>query len=62
LGHHPDPDHGIADAEGRHRRYLTISDNPDVLDWFGNLWRNFAFTLLANLCGIPAISLPLAIP
>ena len=21
--------------------YLTISDNPDVLDWFGNLWRNF---------------------
>ena len=32
----------------------------DVLDWFGNLWRNFAFTPLANLCGIPAISLPLA--
>jgi len=42
------------------REYLTISDNPDVLDWFGNLWRNFAFTPLANLCGIPAISLPLA--
>jgi len=40
--------------------YLTISDNPDVLDWFENLWRNFAFTPLANLCGIPAISLPLA--
>ncbi|MGJ4945947.1 amidase [Bradyrhizobium sp. HKCCYLS1011] len=40
--------------------YLTISDNRDVLDWFGNLWRNFAFTPLANLCGIPAISLPLA--
>ena len=40
--------------------YLTISDNPRVLDWFGNLWRNFAFTPLANLCGIPAISLPLA--
>jgi amidase len=39
--------------------YLTISDNPSVLDWFGNLWRNFAFTPLANLCGIPAISLPL---
>jgi Asp-tRNA(Asn)/Glu-tRNA(Gln) amidotransferase A subunit family amidase len=31
-----------------------------VLDWFGNLWRNFAFTPLANLCGVPAISLPLA--
>ena len=40
--------------------YLTTSDNPSVLDWFGNLWRNFAFTPLANLCGIPAISLPLA--
>src|SRR6516225_4958690 len=39
--------------------YLTISDNPSVLDWFENLWRNFAFTPLANLCGIPAISLPL---
>ncbi|MBW6396890.1 amidase [Roseomonas sp. HJA6] len=40
--------------------YLTISDNPDVLDWFANLWRNFAYTPLANLAGIPAISLPLA--
>ncbi len=39
--------------------YLTISDNPDVLDWFANLWRNFAYTPLANLCGIPGISLPL---
>lgn len=39
--------------------YLTISDNPSVLDWFGNLWRNFAYTPLANLCGIPGISLPL---
>lgn len=39
--------------------YLTLSDNPSVLDWFGNLWRNFAYTPLANLCGIPAISLPL---
>ena len=40
--------------------YLTISDNPSVHDWFGNLWRNFAYTPLSNLCGIPAISLPLA--
>ena len=40
--------------------YLTISDNPDVLDWFGNLWRFFAFTPLANLCGMPAISMPMA--
>ena len=40
--------------------YLTLSDNPSVLDWFGNLWKNFAYTPLANLCGIPGISLPLA--
>lgn len=42
------------------KEYLTISDNPSVLDWFGNLWRNFAYTPLANLCGIPAMSMPLA--
>ena len=40
--------------------FLTISDNPSVDDWFANLWRQFAYTPLANLCGIPAISLPLA--
>lgn len=40
--------------------YLTTSDNPSVTDWFGNLWKNFAYTPLANLCGIPGISLPLA--
>jgi len=42
------------------REYLTTSDNPSVEDWFSNLWRNFAFTPFANLCGLPAISLPLA--
>ena len=40
--------------------YLTLSDNPSVLDWFGNLWRNFAYTPLANLAGIPGISMPMA--
>jgi amidase len=40
--------------------YLTTSDNPSVHDWFANLWKNFAYTPLANLCGIPGISLPLA--
>jgi amidase len=39
--------------------YLTRSANPSVHDWFANLWRNFAYTPLANLCGLPAISLPL---
>ena len=40
--------------------YLTLSDNPSVHDWFENLWRNFAYTPLTNLCGIPGISLPMA--
>ena len=40
--------------------YLTLSDNPSVYDWFDNLWRNFAYTPLTNLCGIPGISLPMA--
>lgn len=40
--------------------YLTLSDNPSVDDWFANLWRNFAYTPLSNLCGIPGISLPMA--
>jgi amidase len=39
--------------------YLTTSSNPSVHDWFANLWQNFAYTPLANLCGIPGISLPL---
>ena len=40
--------------------YLTASANPSVHDWFAHLWQNFAYTPLANLCGLPAISLPLA--
>ncbi|MDX3806071.1 MAG: amidase family protein, partial [Bosea sp. (in: a-proteobacteria)] len=39
--------------------YLSISDNPDVLDWFGNLWKFFAYTPLSNLCGIPGLSMPM---
>jgi amidase len=42
------------------KEFLTISDNPSVHDWFSNLWRFFAYTPLANLTGIPGISLPLA--
>ncbi|WP_219209600.1 amidase [Variovorax boronicumulans] len=40
--------------------YLTTSTNPSVHDWFANLWQNFAYTPLANLCGMPGISLPMA--
>lgn len=39
--------------------YLTTSTNPSVHDWFAHLWKNFAYTPLANLCGMPGISLPL---
>jgi amidase len=40
--------------------YLTTSTNPSVHDWFAHLWRNFAYTPLANLCGLPGLSMPLA--
>ncbi|WP_154663436.1 amidase [Neobacillus dielmonensis] len=42
------------------REYLTISDNPSVYDWFENLWGIFSYTPIANLCGLPGISLPMA--
>lgn len=38
--------------------YLTVSDEPDVHAWFANLWGIFAYTPLANLCGIPGLSMP----
>lgn len=41
------------------REFTTTSDNPSVRDWFANLWRQFAYTPLANLAGIPAVSLPM---
>jgi Asp-tRNA(Asn)/Glu-tRNA(Gln) amidotransferase A subunit family amidase len=40
--------------------YLTISDNPSVYDWFKNLWSIFSYTPIANICGMPGISLPMA--
>jgi amidase len=41
--------------------YLTTSTNPSVHDWFAHLWQNFAYTPLANLCGMPGLSLPLGV-
>ncbi len=43
------------------KEYLTISDNPSVYDWFDNLWGIFSYTPIANLCGLPGISLPMAV-
>ncbi|MHA6260129.1 amidase [Sporosarcina sp. CAU 1771] len=42
------------------KEYLTTSDNPSVHDWFNNLWGIFSYTPIANLCGLPGISLPMA--
>lgn len=41
-------------------RYLTLSDNPDVMSWFYDLWEIFSYTPLANLTGTTGISIPLA--
>ncbi|NIF23683.1 amidase [Candidatus Pantoea multigeneris] len=42
------------------KRYLTLSDNPDVLSWFYDLWEIFSYTPLASLTGTAGISVPLA--
>lgn len=41
-------------------RYLTLSDNPDVMNWFYELWDIFSYTPLASLTGTAGISIPLA--
>lgn len=41
-------------------KYLTLSDNPDVLSWFYDLWEIFCYTPLASLTGTSGISIPLA--
>src|SRR5258708_30969372 len=47
-----------------HRRgtldYITLNATDTPLDWFAKLWGMYAYTPLGNLCGIPAISLPMA--
>ena len=53
VGHHPDADHRTADTKSRHHGIPDDIDNPSVLDWFANLWRNFAYTPLANLMRHP---------
>ncbi|BBE35282.1 amidase [Sphingosinicella microcystinivorans] len=43
------------------REYLTLneSDEPEV--WFDRLWSLYPYTALANICGLPGISLPMAL-
>jgi hypothetical protein len=60
MGCYPYADHRAADAESRRHEISDDQRHPSVLDWLGNLSRNFAFTPLAGPCGISAISLPLA--
>ncbi|RIK36767.1 MAG: amidase [Chloroflexi bacterium] len=40
--------------------YITLNDTDTPYAWFHNLWGMYAYTPLGNLCGIPAISLPMA--
>jgi amidase len=40
--------------------YITLNDSDTPHEWFHNLWGMYAYTPLGNLCGIPAISLPIA--
>ncbi len=42
------------------RDYITLNDTDTVPDWFHKLWGMYAYTPLANLSGIPGISLPMA--
>lgn len=47
-----------------HRRgtmdYLTLNDTDTPLAWFEKLWGMYAYTPLANLTGIPGLSMPMA--
>ncbi|NCV57115.1 MAG: amidase, partial [Betaproteobacteria bacterium] len=38
---------------------LTTSNETDIQTWFHRLWKAFAFTPLSNMCGTPAISMPM---
>jgi amidase/6-aminohexanoate-cyclic-dimer hydrolase len=40
--------------------YITLNDRDTVLDWFHTLWGLYAYTPLANLSGIPGVSMPMA--
>lgn len=40
--------------------YITLNSTETALDWFAKLWGMYAYTPLANLSGIPGISLPMA--
>jgi amidase len=40
--------------------YITLNDRDTADAWFGKLWGLYPYTPLANLCGIPGISLPMA--
>jgi Asp-tRNA(Asn)/Glu-tRNA(Gln) amidotransferase A subunit family amidase len=53
VGYHPDADHRAADTEGRHHRISDAIGQSIGAGLVRQSWRNFAFTPLANLCGIP---------
>lgn len=40
--------------------FTTLNEEDSAAEWFRKLWGLYPYTPLANLCGIPAISLPIA--
>ncbi len=42
------------------RDLVTLNNTDTALDWFAKLWGMYAYTPLANLSGIPGLSLPMA--
>jgi amidase len=40
--------------------FTTLNDRDTPDEWFAKLWGLYAYTPFANLCGVPAISLPMA--
>ncbi len=42
------------------KQLVTLNDTDTAEAWFVKLWGMYAYTPLGNLCGIPAISLPMA--
>ncbi|MCK1415512.1 amidase [Bradyrhizobium sp. CW4] len=40
--------------------FITLNEKISADEWFSNLWGLYPYMVFANICGIPAISLPMA--
>lgn len=41
--------------------FITLNARDSVYDWAANLWSLYPYTPLANICGTPGISIPIAL-